>query len=74
MSISKPKHTGNKDSNKQENNIHYQTYYRSDTRQGGYQQGYNRNPRQDNSNNAKTFKQNSNNYQNNESEEIGDNQ
>ena len=76
MSVSKSKHAGDRDPNKQENNIQYLTYYRneynrdknkrtnicrSNTRHGGDQQGYNRNPRQDNSNNA-----------NNESEEIGD--
>ena len=76
MSVSKSKHAGDRDPNKRENNIQYLTYYRneynrdknkrtnicrSNTRHGGDQQGYNRNPRQDNSNNA-----------NNESEEIGD--
>ena len=87
MSVSKSKHAGDRDPNKQENNIHYRTYYRneynrdknkrtniyrSNTRHGGDQQGYDRNPRQDNSNNAITFKQKSNNHQNNESKEIGD--
>ena len=42
--------------------------YRYNTRHGGDQQGYNRNPRQDNSNNTITFKQESDNHQNNESE------
>ena len=87
MSVSKPKHAGDTDPNKQENNIQYQiiyrnvynrdkikrtSIYRSNTRHGGEQQGYNRNPRQDNCNNAITFEQKSNNYQNNESEEIVD--
>ena len=87
MSVSKPKHAGDRDPNKQENSIQYQTYYRneynrdkskrrniyrSNTGQGGEQQGYNRNPRQENSNNVTFFKQTSNNHQNNESEEIGD--
>ena len=85
MSVSKPKHAGDRDPNKQENSIQYRTYYRneysqdknkrrnfnrSNTRHGGEQQGYNRNPRQGNSNNVITFKQTSNNHQNNESEEI----
>ena len=74
MSVSKPKPAGDRHPNKQENNIPYRTYYRSEhnrdknkrintyrsnTRDGGHQQGYNRNPRQDNSNNAITFKQKS---------------
>ena len=87
MSVSKPKHAGDRDLNKQENSIQYRTYYwneynldknkrrniyRSNTWHGGEQQGYNRNPRQGNSNKVITFKQTSNNHQNNESEEIGD--
>ena len=57
MLVSKSKHAGDRDSNKQVNNIHYQTYYRndynqdknkrtniyrSDTRHEGDQQGYNK--------------------------------
>ena len=87
MSVSKPKHAADRDPNKQENNIQYRTYYRneynqdknkrrniyrSNTRHRGEQQRYNKNQRQDNSNNVITFKQTSNNHQNNESEEIGD--
>ena len=82
MSVSKSKHMGDRDPNKQENNKQYRKYYRNEynrdknkrrntyrfnTRHGGEQQGYNRNPRQDNSNNVITFKQTSNNHQNNES-------
>ena len=29
MSVSKPKHVGDRDPNKQENDIQYQTYYRN---------------------------------------------
>ena len=47
--------------------------YRSDTRHGGDQQGYNRNPWQGDSNNGIIFKQKTNNHQNNDSEEIKDN-
>ena len=54
MSVSKPKHAGERDPNKQENNIQYRTYYgheynrdkkkrtniyRSNTRHEGEQQG-----------------------------------
>ena len=54
MSVSKPKHAGDRDPNKQENSIQYRTYYRneysqdknkrrnfnrSNTRHGGEQQG-----------------------------------
>ena len=87
MSVSKSKHAGDRDPNKQENNIHYRTYYRneynqeknkrtkiyrSNTRHARDQQRYNINPRQDNSNTAITFKQKSNNHQNNESKKIED--
>ena len=87
MSVSKSKHAGDRDPNKQEHNIQYRTYYsneynrdknkrtniyRSNTTHGGDQQGHNRNPRQNNSKNALTFKQKTRNHQNNESEEIGD--
>ena len=86
MLVSKPKQAGGRDPKNQENNIQYWTYYRneynqdtnkrtniygSNTRHRG-EQGYNRNPRQDNSHDAITFKQKRNNHQNNESEEIGD--
>ena len=79
-SVSKSKQAGDRDSNKQENSIHFQTcyrnkynrdkskrtnIYRSNARHGGDQQRYNRNSRQDNSNNAITFKQKSSNHQNN---------
>ena len=30
MLVSKSKHAGDRDSNKRENSIHYQTYYRND--------------------------------------------
>ena len=87
MSVGKPKHVGGRHANKQENNIQYWTYYRneynrdknkrtniyrSNTKHGGDQNWYNRNPRQDTFNNAINFKQESSNHQNNESEEIGD--
>ena len=87
MLVSKPKQAGGRDPKNQENNIQYWTYYRneynqdtnkrtniygSNTRHRGEQQGYNRNPRQDNSHDAITFKQKRNNHQNNESEEIVD--
>ena len=87
MLVSKPKQAGGRDPKNQDNNIQYWTYYRneynqdtnkrtniygSNTRHRGEQQGYNRNPRQDNSHDAITFKQKRNNHQNNESEEIGD--
>ena len=45
--------------------------YRSNTGQGGKQQGYHRKPRQDNYNKMITFKQISSNHENNELEEIG---
>ena len=81
MSVSKPKHAGDRDPNKHENNMQHRTYcqneynrdknkrkkiYRFNTRYGGEQQGYNR------KGNVITFKQTSNNHQSNESEEIGD--
>ena len=87
MSVSKSKHVSDRDLNKQENNNQYRTYYRNEcnqdkskrtniyrskTRHGGDQQGYNRVPKQDNSNNVLTFKQKSDNHQNNESEQIGE--
>ena len=87
MSVSKPKHSGDRDPNKQEKNIQYRKYYlneynqnkckrrkiyESNTRNRGEQQRYNRNPWQGNSNNVITYTQRSNNHQNIESEEIGD--
>ena len=87
MSVSKPKHSGDRDPNKQEKNIQYRKYYQneynqnkckrrkiyeSNTRNRGEQQRYNRNPWQGNSNNVITYTQRSNNHQNIESEEIGD--
>ena len=59
MLVSKPKHAGARDPDKQENNIQYRTYNRdknkrrnicrSNTGNGGEQQGYNRKRRKDNS-------------------------
>ena len=87
MSVSKPKHAGDRDPNKQENNIQYWKYYQneynqnkckrrniyeSNIRNRGEQQRHNRNPWQDNSNNVITYTQRHNNHQNIESEEIGD--
>ena len=81
------KHGGARDLNKQENKIQCRTYCRSDYNRdknnienncrcsighGGGQQRYNRNPRQDNSNNVITLQLANSNNQNHESEEIGD--
>ena len=87
MLVSKPKHAGARDPDKHENNIQYRTYNRneynrdknkrrnicrSNTGNGGEQQGYNRNRRKDNSNTVITFQHTNSNHQNNESEQIGD--
>ena len=70
--MSLPQYGSVRDPNKQENNIQYQTYYRngynqnknngrnnyrSITEHEGEQQGYNRNSRQDRSNNVIAFQQ-----------------
>ena len=85
--MSKPQHGGVRDPNKQENNIQYRMYYRNDhnrdknnrrtnyrfnTGYGGEQQIYNRNTRQDNSNNVITFRQANINHLSNESAERED--
>ena len=77
MSVSKPKHASVKDSDKQENNIQYQIYYRneynrdknkrsniyrSNTGNGEEQQVCSKNPRQDNFNNVITFQQTNSNH------------
>ena len=74
---------GVRDTDKEENNLQYQTYYRneynrekkrkrkhrSNTGYEGKQEVYHRNSRQDNFNNVITFQQTNSYDQNNESEE-----
>ena len=83
ISVSKPKHAGVRNPNKQENSIQYRTYYRNEYngeknkrriiyRSNTGHVGYKKNARHDNPNNVVTFKQTSNNHENNKSKEIRD--